>query len=90
MSFKEQKIKEFLSAALMAKKELKKKHGADVNKDYIYINLVKLIEAVENDTYPPMPRSTDIGVAAIKGLDFESELCSLICNVSHLYRRLPK
>jgi len=89
--YKKRKVENFLRLALKIKKDLETHLGKEIKNDYIYENLLKMIEAVENNTYPPKPRKTDIGVAAMKeyAAPNTDDLCNAICEVNVLYEKLP-
>ena|SRR3989338_2594786 len=90
-NFKKKKVEEFLNLAFKVKQELETYLSEKAKDDYIYKGVLQLIEEVKVDRYPPKPRDTDIGVAAVKIFDFElvKYLCHMVCKLSELYRKLP-
>jgi len=93
MKLNNEKIEIFLKKALEAKQKLEEFWGPRVQdkSNYIYSTLLKIIKEVETNQYPPRPRRTDLGVAAIKFFDSEDlqYLYNLISDVEELYELLP-
>jgi len=92
-AFKNKKNSEFLDLAFDVKKNLEAYLGDKFKKDYIYQTILELIDQVKNNQYPPRPRKTDVGIAAMKAFHFSGsiskELDNKISQLSELYRKLP-
>jgi len=79
---------EFLKLAKKIKQYLEFTSN-NIENNYTYKELERLIKIVEENKYPNKPRKTDIGIVAIKTFDIKDNLTQELCELAEKYKNLP-